>query len=71
MCNDRSSFSVYQEEEDGNSVLMGNHNALKVHGKGSVELHFTFGKKITLMNVFYVPEIRKNLVFVNLLLRVV
>ena len=67
VCNNRSLFSAYQEEEDGKSVLMGNHNAVKVHGKGSVELHFTSGKKITLINVFYVPEIRKNLVSVNLL----
>ena len=46
---------------------MGNYNAVKVHRKGSVELQFTSGKKITLMNIFYVPEIMKNLVSVNLL----
>ena len=52
VCNDISLFSAYKEEEDGNSILMRNHNAVKVHGKGRVELQFTYGKKSTLMNVF-------------------
>ena len=34
----------------------------KVEGKGNVILKFTSGKIITLTNVLYVPEIRKNLV---------
>ena len=46
---------------------MGNHNSAKVLGKGTVELQFTSGKKLTLLNVLHVPEIRKNLVFANLL----
>ena len=62
VCNDKSLFSAYKEEDDGNYVLMENHNTVNVHGKGSVELQFTSRKKITLMIVFYVPEIRKNIV---------
>ena len=46
---------------------MGNHNAAKVVGKGSVDLQFTSGKKLFLNNVIYVPEIRKNLVSASLL----
>ena len=38
VCNDKAIFSTYKEEVDGQSVLLGNHNAVKVHGKGSVEL---------------------------------
>lgn len=32
-----------------------------------MELKFTFGKVVTLVDVFYAPEIRKNLVFGGLL----
>ena len=46
---------------------MGNNDSAKVEGKGTVELQFTSGKKLILINVLYVPEIRKNLVFANLL----
>ena len=46
---------------------MGNNNAVKVHGKGTIEIHFTFGKKLILINVLHVPEIRKNLISANLL----
>lgn len=67
VCNDRTLFSTYAEEKDGQSVLMGNHDAIKVVGKGSVELQFTSGKKLLLKNVFHVPEIRKNLVSASLL----
>ena len=41
---------------------MGNNNAVKVHGKGTIEIHFTLGKKLILINVLHVPEIRKNLI---------
>jgi hypothetical protein len=46
---------------------MGNSNTAKVMGKWTVELQFTSGKKLILVNVLYVPEIRKNLVSANLL----
>jgi hypothetical protein len=42
-------------------------NTAKVMGKGTVELQFTSGKKLILVNVLHVPEIRKNLVSANLL----
>ena len=67
VCNDKSLFSAYEEEKDGEVVLMGNHVSAKVLGKGSVDLQFTSGKKLFLKNVFHVPEIRKNLVSANLL----
>ena len=46
---------------------MGNHNSAKVLGKGTIELYFTSGKKLSLLNVFHVPEIRKKLVSASLL----
>jgi len=49
-------------------VLMMNHNSAKVLGKGTIELYFIFGQKLSLVNVFHVREIRKkNLVSTNLL----
>ena len=36
-------------------------------GKGTIELYFTSGQKLFLLNVFHVPEIRKNLVSASLL----
>ncbi|KAH7676279.1 RNA-directed DNA polymerase protein, partial [Dioscorea alata] len=67
ICNDKNLFKDYEIAADGHEVLMGNHNAVKVHGKGTVEIFFTSGKKLTLINVLHVPEVRKNLVSGNLL----
>lgn len=36
-------------------------------GKGTVELFFTFGKKVTLTNVLHVPDLNRNLVSGDLL----
>ncbi|KAL5572498.1 hypothetical protein UlMin_022095 [Ulmus minor] len=63
----KSMFSTYEEMKNDEVVLMRNHISAKVLGKGSVDLQFTYGKKLTLKNVFHVPEIRKNLVSPNLL----
>ena len=67
VCNNKNQFMDYEIAEDGQEVLMGNSNSAKVVGKGSVELNFTSGKKLMLLNVFHVPEIRKNLVYASLL----
>ena len=67
VCNNKSHFKSYEDTEDGQEVLMGNYNAAKVLGKGSVELNFTSGKKLLLLNVFHVPDIRKNLVSASLI----
>ena len=45
---------------------MGNHNKVKVLGKGTVEVKMSFGKILILTNVFHVPNIKKNLVYSNL-----
>ena len=46
---------------------MDNHNKAKVLGKGTVEVKMSSGKMMILTNVFYVPEIKKNIVSANLL----
>lgn len=63
--NDEAQYTKYDEITNSQEVLMGNHNSVKVHGKGSVELQFTYGKKLTLINAYHVPDIRKYLVYAN------
>ena len=46
---------------------MGNSAAFEIEGQGKVILKMTSGKELTLNNVLYVPEIRKNLVSGSLL----
>ena len=67
VCNNKNHFKDYKITADGQEVLMGNFNAAKVVGKGSVELNFTSGKKLLLLNVLHVPDMRKNLVSAYLL----
>ena len=46
---------------------MGNSATSDIRGQGKVILKMTSGKSLTLNNVLYVPEIRKNLVSGSLL----
>nr|GEX54661.1 retrotransposon protein, putative, Ty1-copia subclass [Tanacetum cinerariifolium] len=62
VCNDIDFFKTYKETEDGHEVMMGDNHTSKVIGSGNVEIQFTSGNKLTLMNVLHVPKIRKNLV---------
>src|SRR3954469_2083470 len=55
------------EATDSEEVQMENGSRAIVSGKGTVELNFTSGKKLTLLNVLFVPDIRKNLISVDLL----
>ena len=48
-------------------LYMGNSTTTKVVGKGNVELKFTSGKIVTLLEVYHASEIRKNLVSSGLL----
>ncbi|KAF3661256.1 hypothetical protein FXO38_11794 [Capsicum annuum] len=58
----RNSFKTYELVGDSKIVYMGNSSSTQVVGKGTVELKFTSGKIVTLMDVLHVPDIRKNLV---------
>ncbi|GKA27964.1 glucose-6-phosphate isomerase 1, chloroplastic [Tanacetum coccineum] len=62
VCNNRDLFKTYKETKDGHEVMMGDNHTSKVICTGNVEIQFTSGKKLTLMNVLHVPNIRKNLV---------
>ena len=67
VCNNKSHFKSLEDATVEQQVQMGNNDTAKVEGKGIVELQFTSSKKLILINLLYVPEIRKNLVFANLL----
>ena len=62
ICGDKNLFSEYKQISDGEKLYMGNSSTSKVEGKGNVMLKFTSGKVVTLTDVLFVPEIRKNLV---------
>ena len=49
---------------------MGNSTIVVVMGKGKVLLKLTFGKTLSLNNVLYVPSLRRNLVYGELLNKV-
>ncbi len=61
-------FKDYEELTIEQKVLMGNHNATNVRGKGVVKIKLSSRKRIySLTNVLNVPDIKKNLVSANLL----
>ena len=63
----QNSFTTYELVGADKVLHMGNSSSTKVVGKGTVELKFTSGKMVTLIDVLYVPDIRKNLVSDTLL----
>jgi hypothetical protein len=67
VCNNKAWFKTYEELKKPEEVLMGNHNSTKALRKWTIELYFTSKQKLSLVNVFHIPEIRKNLVSASLL----
>ena len=67
VCSDKMMFSTFEPIETGEKVFMGNSATSDIKGQGKVVLKMTSGKEMTLTNVLYVPEIRKNLVSGSLL----
>ncbi|RVW78144.1 hypothetical protein CK203_049694 [Vitis vinifera] len=64
---DKSLFKTFEDAKRDQKVQMGNEGRSKVLGKGTIEVAFTSGKRVTLINVLYVPDMNKNLVSGNLL----
>ncbi|GJW62171.1 hypothetical protein Tco_0111506 [Tanacetum coccineum] len=62
VCNNKDLFKTYKETEDGHEVMMGDSHTSMVIGSRNVEIQFTSRKKLILINVLHVPNIRKNLV---------
>ncbi|GJW54316.1 zinc finger, CCHC-type containing protein [Tanacetum coccineum] len=62
VCKDRCWFKTYKSLNDGSILHMGNESTALMHGRGCVDLKFSSGKVVFLLNVLHVPNIRKNLV---------
>ncbi|GKC03182.1 zinc finger, CCHC-type containing protein [Tanacetum coccineum] len=62
VCKDRCWFKTYESLNDGSILHIGNESTTLVHGCGYVDLRFTSGKVVFLLNVLHVPNITKNLV---------
>ncbi|XP_073119815.1 uncharacterized protein [Henckelia pumila] len=60
-------FANLEESENGEMLFMGNSATSEIKGQGKVVLKMTSGKELTLNNVLYMPDIRKNLVSGSLL----
>ena len=67
VCFDKKMFSTFEPIETGEKVFLRNSTTLEVKDQGKVVLKMLFGNELTLTNVMYVLEIRKNLVFGSLL----
>ena len=67
VCSDKKTFSTFDPIETGEKVFMGNSAISEIKGLGKVALKMTSGNELTLTNVLYAPEIRKNLVSGSLL----
>ncbi|KAJ9559825.1 hypothetical protein OSB04_004985 [Centaurea solstitialis] len=62
VCSDKEMFHGFKTAEDGEKLFMGNSATADIKGSGKIVLKMTSGKDLTLNDVLYVPEIRKNLV---------
>ncbi|KAL8089042.1 hypothetical protein AgCh_038706 [Apium graveolens] len=67
VCSDKAIFSSLKASDAGEKLYMGNSATSTKEGEGTVILKMTSGKNLTLKNVLYVPDIRKNLVSGSLL----
>ncbi|GJV48730.1 zinc finger, CCHC-type containing protein [Tanacetum coccineum] len=54
-------FKTYESLNDGSILHMGNESTALVYERGCVDLRFSYGKIVSLLNVLHVPNIRKNL----------
>ena len=63
----RKKFSTFEPIETREKVFMGNSATSEINGQGKVVLKMTPRKELTLTNVLYVLEIRKNMVSSSLL----
>ncbi|GJT17004.1 hypothetical protein Tco_0875710 [Tanacetum coccineum] len=51
VCKDRCWFKTYESLNDGSILHMGNDSSALVHGRGCVDLRFSFGKIVSLLNI--------------------
>ncbi|XP_075107004.1 uncharacterized protein LOC142179987 [Nicotiana tabacum] len=68
-CAVREAFALYALAGPDETIFMGNSATAKIESYGKIFLKMTSGKVVTLNNVCHVPEIRKNLVSISLLVK--
>ncbi|KAK4404477.1 Retrovirus-related Pol polyprotein from transposon TNT 1-94 [Sesamum angolense] len=61
-CSNKALIHELLETTDGECVFMGNSTTAGVLGKGKILLKLTSGKTLALIDVLYVPSLRRNLV---------
>ena len=69
VCADRSMFTSFEPKANGEKLFMGNSATSEIQREDNIVLKMTYGKDLTLNNILYVPDIRKNLVFGSLLIK--
>ena len=66
-CSEKELFTTFEPVSNDKKLCMGNSTTSIVEGKGKVVLKLTSGKELTLNEVLYVSDFRKNLVSRSLL----
>nr|GEU54511.1 zinc finger, CCHC-type [Tanacetum cinerariifolium] len=66
-CKDRCWFKTYEVLNDGSILHMRNESTTFVHRRGCVDLKFSSGKVVSLLNVLHVHNSKKNLGFGSIL----
>lgn len=67
VCSDKEMFNAFEAIDNGEKLFVGNSATSEIKEQWKVVLKMTSRKELTLNNVLYVPEIRKNLVSGSLL----
>ncbi|PHU22671.1 hypothetical protein BC332_07778 [Capsicum chinense] len=67
VCANKELFSSFAPAQVEEMIYMANSATAKTEGTVKVGLKMTSGKVLTLNNVLYVPEIRRNLISISLL----
>lgn len=67
VCYNKELLHNFEKVKDEYKLFMGNSTTLDIKGQEKVMLKMILGKELTLNNMLYVLEIRKNLMFGSLL----
>ena len=67
MSGDKNLFSTLEEKDLQMRIEMGDDGKYRFSGEGTVVFQREHGAHLTLTNVKYVPDLKKNLVFVAML----
>ncbi|GJS09375.1 zinc finger, CCHC-type containing protein [Tanacetum coccineum] len=63
VCKDRCWFKTYELLNDISILHMGNESTALVHGRGCVDLRFSYEKIVSFLNILHVPNIKKDMVY--------